>query len=112
PSIDSEQYRSYLKEVIAAFLRYDFDGILLDEPHFPHASPGDYFPYDLASREKFKAIFGHEMPETENDEVVKFRQVTMADFLKSLFDFIKGMRPDIITILVVLPDFGGQDQIG
>ncbi len=112
PSINNEQYRTYLKEMIAAFLRYDFDGILLDEPSFSQALPGDYFPYDLASREKFKAMFGHEMPEIENDEVVKFRQVTMADLLKSLFDFIKAARPDIITILVVLPDFGGQDFTG
>lgn len=112
PSINSAQYRAFLKETLGAFLRHDFDGVLLDEPSFPEGSPEDYLPYDQASQEKFTQMFGHEMPDVEDQEVMIFRKAAMLEFLTDLLDFIKGTRPDATTILVVLPDFGGRDFIG
>ena len=112
PTLNSQVYRAYLKDLLKTFLNRNFDGVLLDEPFFPQGSAEDYYPFDEASQVKFNQMFGEAMPEVENDQVIRFRKIVMQEFLTELLDFIKGTRPEATTILVVLPDFGGRDFIG
>jgi hypothetical protein len=116
PSIRSSAYRATLKRSLSALLEMPFDGVLLDEPTFPYPqrlAEGDYVPYDRASQAAFERRFGHAMPATETPEVEVFRQAVMRSFLEDLLDHAKEVRPDLLTILVVLPDrFEGIDRLG
>ena len=101
PSINNPAFRAYLEAALRVFFTLDFDGVLLDEPWYPVAEPPDYFPYDAASRALFQTWYGHDMPATADAEVEAFRQRSMVDFHRQLFDLVKSLRPSATTILVV-----------
>lgn len=115
PSIAFPQYRSYLKDTLTRLFEHDFDGLLLDEPTFPTttATTGDYFPYDVASQERFMVRYGRPMPDRQDENVARFREELMTEFLAELFDHVGSIRPEVLNILVVLPsEFDLRDARG
>jgi len=93
-------FKDIAKQVIEEFRP---DGIFWDEPAF---SPCDTYPKSWACfckncQEKFKSAFGKPMPKELTDEVQKFRQDSLLEFLTRLLKFGKeaGGKTSILCMM-------------
>jgi hypothetical protein len=93
-------WRDWSYDLIREAARYDIDGVFLDGPVvYPDCC------FCAACREKFRALFGGDIPETEDwddprwKQFVGFRQNSMEDYLQDAREALKSIKPDAVLYL-------------
>lgn len=93
-------WRDWSYDLIREVARYDIDGVFLDGPVvYPDCC------FCPSCREKFRARFGGDIPETEDwddprwKQFVRFRQHSMEDYLRDARTALKSIRADAVLYL-------------
>ena len=100
---NTEEFKSYfwgwVRKVAS---ETDVDGIFLDEPHYYFRGRGWSCACPRCRRE-FKERYGEEMPKELNQEVVRFREDKLLEFLKGTAKAVKEADPSKDVIVCLLP---------
>ncbi|MBC7320550.1 beta-galactosidase trimerization domain-containing protein, partial [bacterium] len=100
PCVNSPTYRSWSFQVIKDLANYDIDGIFLDGPIFIASGC-----YCQACREKFKRLYGKELPTKEDwedqtwKEFIEFRYESITDYMRDAYNSLKEVKPEAIIYM-------------
>jgi hypothetical protein len=100
PCVNSPDYRRWSFQVIRDLAQYDIDGIFLDGPIFIASGC-----YCQACREKFKKIYGKDLPVKEDwedqtwKEFIEFRYDSITDYMRDAYNTLKGIKPEAIIYM-------------
>ncbi|MCD6268021.1 MAG: hypothetical protein J7J14_06385, partial [Thermotogaceae bacterium] len=110
---NSPKFREYMKRWLEAAVETGANAVFWDEPHFHILKD---FPKEWTCRcerckEKFKEIYGHDMPEEFTEEVSNFRNKTIEDFFEEVLSYSKklGMKNVICFLPFESELFGLKD---
>ena len=111
--LNSPKFREYMKRWLEAAVETGANAVFWDEPHFHILKD---FPKEWTCRcerckEKFKEIYGHDMPEEFTEEVSNFRNKTIEDFFEEVLSYSKklGMKNVICFLPFESELFGLKD---
>jgi len=100
PCVNSPGYRRWSFQVIRDLAQYDIDGIFLDGPIFIASGC-----YCQACKEKFKRIYGKDLPTREDwedqtwKEFIEFRYDSIAEYMKDAYNTLKKVKPEAIMYM-------------
>lgn len=105
--LNSAALRSFVSEWIDAVEYLGVKTIFWDEPHLPKDG-ARYSCACPACRERFRARYGREMPETADEDVERFRTDTIVEYFREItaYSAKKGMKNTVCVML------GEQHGIG
>jgi len=117
---NNPKFREWFKRKIVEFVeRYPVDGFLFDEIHFDDRNwPKVWHCRCDNCRKLFKERYGKDMPLELTEEVIKFRQEIMIDFIDHLCTSVKECDRRIETSICLYPEvevpsrFGTEDWEG
>ncbi|MBD3196459.1 MAG: hypothetical protein GF317_15475 [Candidatus Lokiarchaeota archaeon] len=99
-------FRNYLKTPIKTISKKQFiDGFFWDEPHYYYTpkSPDIFTCCCKICQTRFKELYDKKMPTTLTDEVIKFKENMITDFLKDISSEVKNHDPKKKVIVCLTP---------
>ena len=86
----------------------DGDVLFWDEPHFYNPDRGWACRCKYCQKE-FKRIFGYDMPETLNPDILKFKELSIVRFVKQLAEY--GKRLGMRSAVCMLPQESDKSNV-
>ncbi len=109
---NTKAFRSYIKRAIRKVARVrEIDGFFWDEPHYAYSElnllPEDLSPYYVCNCDVCQNLFfqryQYKMPDKENDDVFKFKEEQLLDFLQDICRTVKKIDLTKKNIICVMP---------
>ena len=102
------KFRAFLKEWAAAAIEIGGDVLFWDEPHFYlpgwNGEPAEMWGCRCpVCQDLFQQQFGHAMPTEKTDEVLRFQEVQLYDFLQDMCKTVKAINPKVRNCICLLP---------
>ena len=111
---NNPKFREWFRDQIREFIRrYPVDGFIFDEIHFDERGWPDVWHCRCETcQELFRERYGEEMPLELTEEVVRFRQETMVDFIDYLCTSVKEYDPGKETSICLYPEVEAPSRFG
>jgi|GEM_PF-3374409 len=96
----NSSFRPFLIESLQEICEeYDFNGVFIDEPHYAR-SGREWGCFCDKCRDFFRKSFGRELESTLSDDVVRFRENSMLEFLSDLVDVVKTAGKEVTICML------------
>ena len=111
---NNPEFKKYIFKAIKILAKKDFiDGFFWDEPHYHYTNTTEYFTCRCEKcQEIFTDFFKKEMPIGLTDDIIKFKENSIINFLKEISEQVKEIdTTKKITVCLVPPplETGIQD---
>jgi hypothetical protein len=106
--INQKEFRDWFCERLLRIVQESrIDGVFIDEPHYAWTfSMKDFSCVCEVCQEKYKATHGSEMPMEYNDDIKKFREANMYQFLVETCKTVKeGNRSTEVCVCIIPAEF-------
>ena len=118
---NTKRFQSYIRKAIKKVAQVEaITGFFWDEPHFCYGAqnilPENLSPHFVCHcdtcKDLFKQEFAYEMPATENNDILEFKERSLLGFLRDLCRTVKevdGTKKNIICVMPSLATTGLSD---
>lgn len=106
--LNNSKFKEFVKKWVSAAIDLGSDVIFWDEPHLYKEGKRWSCRCDIC-KQRFKEEFGYEMPSEFTEDVIEFRERTIADFLREMSSFAhqRGTKNAICLLAIEDPRYGG-----
>jgi hypothetical protein len=103
--INSKEFRDYFFHLVRKTVKgTKIDGVFIDEPHYYWVfDPAEFTCICEECREKYETVMGSEMPLEYTEDVKKFRENNMHEFLVDTCKTIKSIGKNVEVCVCIIP---------
>jgi hypothetical protein len=103
--INSKEFRDYFFHLVRKIVKgTKIDGVFIDEPHYYWVfDPAEFTCICEECREKYETVMGSEMPLEYTEDVKKFRENNMHEFLVDTCKTIKSIGKNVEVCVCIIP---------
>ena len=103
--INTKEFQDYFSNIVRKSVKeMKLDGVFIDEPHYYWVfDPAEFTCICEECRAKYEATMGSEMPYEYTEDVQKFREKNMYDFLVETCKTVKTARASAEVCVCIIP---------